>query len=73
MVPQRHEQSAGGASGRGQAAGVHRSRGSGTRAGRWWKRAVEAFPDYAEYQRNTERIIPVLVLEPVTHQPSRSR
>jgi F420H(2)-dependent quinone reductase len=32
----------------------------------WWKRAVEAFPDYAAYQRNTERVIPVLVLEPVT-------
>jgi F420H(2)-dependent quinone reductase len=32
----------------------------------WWNRAVEAFPDYAEYQRNTERVIPVLVLEPVT-------
>ncbi|GHH82878.1 nitroreductase [Streptomyces sulfonofaciens] len=31
----------------------------------WWKRAVEAFPDYAEYQRGTERVIPVLVLEPV--------
>ncbi|MEW2515968.1 nitroreductase family deazaflavin-dependent oxidoreductase [Streptomyces sp. NPDC046870] len=32
----------------------------------WWKRAVEAFPDYAEYQRSTDRLIPVLVLEPVT-------
>ncbi|MFI6080800.1 nitroreductase family deazaflavin-dependent oxidoreductase [Streptomyces sp. NPDC051217] len=33
----------------------------------WWKRAVEAFPEYAEYQRSTDRVIPVLVLEPVTH------
>jgi deazaflavin-dependent oxidoreductase (nitroreductase family) len=29
----------------------------------WWARAVEAFPDYAEYQKNTDREIPVLVLE----------
>jgi deazaflavin-dependent oxidoreductase (nitroreductase family) len=34
---------------------------------KWWKLAVEAFPDYAEYQRDTERTIPVLVLTPVTH------
>ncbi|BBJ37712.1 nitroreductase [Streptomyces antimycoticus] len=32
----------------------------------WWKRAVEAFPDYAQCQRSTDRLIPVLVLEPVT-------
>ncbi|MGY1433940.1 nitroreductase family deazaflavin-dependent oxidoreductase [Streptomyces reniochalinae] len=31
---------------------------------RWWERAVEAFPDYAEYQRKTGREIPVFVLEP---------
>jgi deazaflavin-dependent oxidoreductase (nitroreductase family) len=31
----------------------------------WWRRAVEAYPDYANYQRRTEREIPVLVLEPV--------
>lgn len=30
----------------------------------WWKRAVEAFPDYADYQTKTERLIPVFVLEP---------
>ena len=30
----------------------------------WWRRAVEAFPDYAVYQRKTDRQIPVLVLEP---------
>ncbi|MFE0876362.1 nitroreductase family deazaflavin-dependent oxidoreductase [Streptomyces smyrnaeus] len=30
----------------------------------WWKRAVEAYPDYADYQRKTDREIPVLVLEP---------
>ena len=31
----------------------------------WWKRAVEAYPDYASYQRRTDREIPVFVLEPV--------
>lgn len=31
----------------------------------WWRRAVEAYPDYADYQRKTDREIPVLVLEPV--------
>jgi deazaflavin-dependent oxidoreductase (nitroreductase family) len=32
----------------------------------WWDRAVEAWPDYAEYQKRTDRTIPVFVLEPVT-------
>jgi deazaflavin-dependent oxidoreductase (nitroreductase family) len=32
----------------------------------WWKRAVEAWPDYAEYQKKTEREIPVFVIEPPT-------
>ncbi|WP_433796428.1 nitroreductase/quinone reductase family protein [Actinoplanes sp. CA-252034] len=26
----------------------------------WWARAVEAFPDYAEYQKKTDREIPLL-------------
>ena len=30
----------------------------------WWERAVAAYPDYAEYQKNTSRIIPVFVLTP---------
>ncbi|MFI9155755.1 nitroreductase family deazaflavin-dependent oxidoreductase [Streptomyces sp. NPDC053367] len=34
----------------------------------WWERAVAAFPQYAEYQRNTDRTIPVFVLEPVDGQ-----
>jgi deazaflavin-dependent oxidoreductase (nitroreductase family) len=29
----------------------------------WWRRAVEAYPPYAEYQRKTERQIPVLLAE----------
>lgn len=30
----------------------------------WWDRAVAAFPPYAGYQENTERVIPVLVAAP---------
>lgn len=30
----------------------------------WWERAVSAFPDYADYQQRTERLIPVFLLEP---------
>ncbi|MET7617648.1 nitroreductase family deazaflavin-dependent oxidoreductase [Streptomyces sp. NPDC005408] len=29
----------------------------------WWERAVAAYPDYAAYQKKTEREIPVFVLE----------
>jgi len=32
----------------------------------WWERAVAAFPPYADYQRTTDRTIPVFVLEPET-------
>ncbi|MGW0117871.1 nitroreductase family deazaflavin-dependent oxidoreductase [Streptomyces sp. NPDC003327] len=32
----------------------------------WWQRAVDAFPDYADYQRKAEREIPLFVAEPVT-------
>lgn len=32
---------------------------------RWWDRAVDAWPDYANYQTKTDRQIPVFVLEPV--------
>jgi deazaflavin-dependent oxidoreductase (nitroreductase family) len=30
----------------------------------WWSRSVEVWPDYAEYQTKTDRVIPVFVLEP---------
>jgi F420H(2)-dependent quinone reductase len=30
----------------------------------WWQRAVEVWPDYAEYQTKTDREIPLFVLEP---------
>jgi F420H(2)-dependent quinone reductase len=29
----------------------------------WWQRAVAAYPPYAEYQKRTERRIPVLLAE----------
>ena len=31
----------------------------------WWQRALEVWPDYANYQRKTEREIPVFVLTPI--------
>ena len=31
----------------------------------WWKRAVEVYAPYEEYQRNTDREIPVFILERV--------
>ncbi|MFF7633142.1 nitroreductase family deazaflavin-dependent oxidoreductase [Kitasatospora sp. NPDC008050] len=33
----------------------------------WWSRAVEVWPDYDEYLTKTDRVIPVLVLEPVAN------
>lgn len=32
----------------------------------WWKKAVEVYPTYDDYQEFSPRTIPVLVLEPVT-------
>jgi deazaflavin-dependent oxidoreductase (nitroreductase family) len=37
---------------------------SGDERERWWNRAVEVWPDYADYQTKTDRQIPVFVLEP---------
>ena len=34
---------------------------SGDERARWWDRAVEAYPPYAEYQTRTDRLIPVFV------------
>jgi deazaflavin-dependent oxidoreductase (nitroreductase family) len=39
---------------------------SGDERAEWWKRAVAAYPPYAEYQEKTEREIPVFILEPVS-------
>jgi len=36
---------------------------SGDERAQWWERAVAAFPPYADYQRRTEREIPVFLLE----------
>jgi F420H(2)-dependent quinone reductase len=36
----------------------------GEERAQWWRRAVEAFPPYAEYQTRTDRVIPLLLLEP---------
>lgn len=36
---------------------------SGEERALWWQRAVDAYPDYADYQRKTDREIPVFVLE----------
>ena len=37
---------------------------SGDERAAWWARAVEAWPDYAQYQTRTDRVIPVFVLDP---------
>lgn len=39
---------------------------SGTEKAQWWQRAVEAYPDYADYQAKTDREIPLFVLEPAS-------
>jgi deazaflavin-dependent oxidoreductase (nitroreductase family) len=38
----------------------------------WWERCVAAFPDYAQYQKKTERQIPVFVLEPMPEADTRA-
>jgi deazaflavin-dependent oxidoreductase (nitroreductase family) len=38
---------------------------SGAERAAWWDRAVAVFPDYAVYQTRTDRVIPVLLAEPV--------
>jgi len=39
----------------------------------WWRRAVDAYPDYADYQRKTTRQIPVFVLEPISADTGSDR
>lgn len=39
---------------------------SGDERATWWERAVEAFPNYAQYQESTDREIPVFLLEPAS-------
>ncbi len=38
---------------------------AGDERAQWWKRATEAWPDYDNYQKRTDRQIAVFVLEPV--------
>ena len=37
---------------------------SGDERAAWWERAVAAWPDYAEYEKKTTRVMPVFVLTP---------
>ena len=37
---------------------------TGQEKAEWWERAVAAFPPYADYQRKTDREIPVFLIEP---------
>ena len=37
---------------------------SGDERAAWWERAVTVYPSYAEYQENTDRLIPVFVASP---------
>jgi deazaflavin-dependent oxidoreductase (nitroreductase family) len=43
----------------------------GDERAQWWERAVAAFPNYADYQKRTDRTIPVFLLEPVAEIPLR--
>ena len=43
---------------------------SGEERAVWWERAVRAYPPYAEYQRGTERQIPVFLVERRTDSTS---
>lgn len=53
-----------------QIRGAHRRvrarEAEGSERERLWKRAVELYPSYAQYQGRTERQIPVVVLDPVS-------
>lgn len=40
---------------------------TGEEKAKWWEVAVAAYPDYADYQRKTDRQIPVFVLDPEDH------
>jgi deazaflavin-dependent oxidoreductase (nitroreductase family) len=37
---------------------------TGEEKAQWWQHAVAAYPDYADYQKKTDREIPVFVLSP---------
>jgi deazaflavin-dependent oxidoreductase (nitroreductase family) len=37
---------------------------TGQEKAEWWERAVAAYPRYADYQKKTDRQIPVFLIEP---------
>jgi hypothetical protein len=37
---------------------------SGDEKATWWDRAVEAYPPYADYQKKTDRQIPLFIAHP---------
>jgi F420H(2)-dependent quinone reductase len=39
---------------------------AGEERSEWWGHAVEAYPDYADYQERTDREIPLFLLEPTS-------
>jgi len=39
---------------------------SGDEKTEWWKRATEVWPAYDTYQASTDRVIPLVILEPVS-------
>ncbi len=39
---------------------------SGEERAAWWERAVAVYPPYAEYQTNTDRLIPVFLAAPAS-------
>ncbi|MEV7601476.1 nitroreductase family deazaflavin-dependent oxidoreductase [Kitasatospora sp. NPDC089797] len=43
---------------------------TGDEKDQWWRRAVAAYPPYAEYQEKADRVIPVFVLEPDDPDPA---
>ena len=47
-------------------ASVHQA--GGEERAEWWDRAVAAYPPYAEYQRRTERVIPLFVARRREHE-----
>ncbi|MFP5336834.1 MAG: nitroreductase family deazaflavin-dependent oxidoreductase [Actinomycetes bacterium] len=42
---------------------------SGGEREQWWQRALQVWPDYADYQARTQRQIPLFLLEPTPATP----
>ena len=66
LVPQHPRRSGGRGAGRhDEAAGAGTHRHRRTERTRLWEKSLEFWPPYADYQRKTEREIPIVVLDPV--------